>query len=518
MSELRGYRPESEWLRRSHMIKDTWEQIKQGLDVRQNLSNLRKEIKEDGGTAMLQGCLTDCREQLILLLQHEDAKTRKNAALLMGDLGEQAYLEPLYDAYAGEQQMFVKSSYLAAMKNLDYRQYLPELKVHLEELTKSEAAPENEKHVREEVRELSTMIVLLEGVRMHEFYGKDKAYEVVLLTNRNFQAVTQERLKECHPGVVTKVFNAGVMAAVKNLDWTEQVRTYQELLLRINKMKSCPMDPFEAAKVIADSDLLEFMKRNHTGTAPFYFRIEFKSKMELSRKSDFTKKLSGQLEKLTERQLINTTSNYELEIRLVENKEGNCNVLVKLFTLKDHRFAYRQDVVSVSIRPVNAALTVALAKGFLTENGAVLDPFCGVGTMLIERHKLVKANTTYGIDVLEDSILKARANTERARQIIHYVNRDFFDFTHEYLFDEIITNMPFKQGYTTGEDIEKLYQSFFPAARERLKDNGIVVLYSHNREQVKRLAPGGGFTILKEFEISMREGTYVFVLRKNMAV
>ena len=28
------------------------------------------------------------------------------------------------------------------------------------------------------------------------------------------------------------------------------------------------------------------------------------------------------------------------------------------------------------------------------------------------------------------------------REKINFINRDYFDFTHAYLFDEIITNMP----------------------------------------------------------------------------
>ena len=31
----------------------------------------------------------------------------------------------------------------------------------------------------------------------------------------------------------------------------------------------------------------------------------------------------------------------------------------------------------------------------------------------------------------------------------HYINRDFFQFRHDYLFDEVITNMPFQMGHVT---------------------------------------------------------------------
>lgn len=305
------------------------------------------------------------------------------------------------------------------------------------------------------------------------------------------------------------------MARVENLNWLEEIRTYQELLFAVKGLPSCPMDAEKAAEMIVRSDLFKFLARSHEGNPPYYFRVELKCKMDHSKKSAFTRRLSSKIEKLSGRKLINTTSNYEFEIRLIENKEGSCNVLIKLFTLKDERFSYRKEVIPTSIKAVNAALTVKLAQPYMKEGAQVLDPFCGVGTMLIERHKAVKAGTMYGLDILEEAIEKARENTAAAGHIIHYINRDFFDFKHEYLFDEIITNMPFKIGRKTEEEIENLYEAFFSSAKKVLKDDGIMILYSHNAGHVKKMAPANGFTVSETFEISLKEGTYVFVLNRR---
>jgi tRNA G10 N-methylase Trm11 len=142
----------------------------------------------------------------------------------------------------------------------------------------------------------------------------------------------------------------------------------------------------------------------------------------------------------------------------------------------------------------------------------VLDPFCGVGTMLLERNTAVKAKTMYGIDSLGEAIDKARINTKKADVIVNYINRDFFDFKHEYLFDEIITNMPTTGRLMSERALSELYQRFFTKAKEHLKDSAILVLYTHNREFVKKFANNRTYRIEKEFEISMMEGTYVFVL------
>ena len=149
----------------------------------------------------------------------------------------------------------------------------------------------------------------------------------------------------------------------------------------------------------------------------------------------------------------------------------------------------------------------------MKEDAQVLDPFCGVGTMLIERHKAVRANSSYGIDIQEEAILKARENAEAARQVIHFINRDFFQFTHDYLFDEVITNMPFKIGRLTDDGVYDIYKRFFQIIPDFLKKGSILILYTHNKEHVDQLTFRTGFRIIKSHEVSKKEGTDVIILR-----
>ena len=497
------------------MIKEYWNQITQGRDVRQNLSLLRQEIKDKGKLKALSALIKGQEEQLTGLLWSEDAKTRKNAALLMGDLGNQDFLEPVYEAYRREEQRFVKSAYLSAIGNFNYSAYLEELKAQLALLGKLEVTQENRKHLMEEMRELSALVVGAEGIKSHEFTGYDRTYDIVLLTNRNFAGLTQEELSALNPDSKSKVFGAGVRARVTNLRWMDQIRTWQELLFVVRDLGTCPMEPFQAAEVITGSGLLSLLNESNDGGEPWYFRIELKSRKTLEERSAFIRKLSGQIEKLSERRLINSATDYEVELRLIENKEGNCNLLVKLYTLKDTRFSYRREVTPTGIRPATAALTVALAREYMKEGAQVLDPFCGAGTMLIERHKAVRAYTSYGVDIQEEAVLKARKNTEAAGMAAHYINRDFFQFRHDYLFDEVITDMPFVMGRVTEDEIFGLYSRFFHCIGGFLKDDGIMILYSRNRSLVRPLAAQNGFSVWKEYEISKKEGTYVFILGRR---
>ena len=514
------------------MIRETYEKIVQGLDVRQNVSLLRKEIKEENGRPALAYLLSGDFSVLEKLLADEDAKTRKNTALLIGDLGDNRLLKALFEAYEKETTLFVRSAYLTAMKEFDCREYLSvfkeQIKVLEEKLVKEdeqkkEYSPDmaeskhsvtmpNKKHILEELHALSDLVVLMEGIEGHTFTGGDQLSDLVLLTNRNHVNVTAEQLKEL--GIDTyKEFGAGIMLTTDKPSEIARIRTVEEILFAIKGMKNCPMEPEAAAKKIVDAGFIDFLEERHGEEAPFYFRIECKSKMPLDKKSAFTRKMADYLEQFSARMLINSTSRYEVELRLIENKEGNFNVLVKLGTWKDMRFTYRKEVIATSIKPVNAALTVALAKDYIKPEGKVLDPFCGTGTMLIERHKQVPANTSYGIDIYGEAIEKAKVNTETAHQIIHYINRDFFDFKHEYLFDEIITNMPMATAKKSEKDIYDLYRRFFKKAGEHLTEDGTIIMYTHNLEMVKELAKKNEFHFEQMWEISKKEGTYVVVLK-----
>lgn len=499
------------------MTEDRIREILSGIEVRQNLSRLRQDIKENGreGMAALKNMMKENQESWIGLLKNEDAKIRKGAALLLGEMGMAEYLDAIYEALEREKQMFVKSSYLKAIADFDYREYLDKMKERLKKLASEELTAENKKHIAEEMRILSELIIKAEGIVTHFFQGEHIESEIILTANRLYRENLMRLLAE-NAGVSEeqiRLLPAGLRFRTDVLDQVLPIRIYQELFFLVPGMKTCERDAVTAAETISSSALVEFLEERHDGKAPFYFRLEVKKKAASDRDRDFVKKVSAELERLTCRKLINSPSSYEMEIRFIENKEGRYNVPLKLCTIEDNRFAYRKEVIAAGIKPVNAALLVELARPYMEENARVLDPFCGVGTMLIERQKAVKGNTAYGIDIMGDAIEAARKNTEEAGQIIHYINRDFFDFTHEYVFDEIFTDMPFALGRTTEEEVLELHDRFLDRAKAHLTKEGTIIMYTHNPDYVHRTARNKGYRVLKSFPISQKEGTQLLVLR-----
>ena len=198
---------------------------------------------------------------------------------------------------------------------------------------------------------------------------------------------------------------------------------------------------------------------------------------------------------------------------MIEGKSGDYYLLMKLNTIVDRRFSYREEFIPTSIKPVNAALLVELAKDYMIPDAQILDPFCGVGTMLIERQKVVKGNTSYGIDHSPEAIEKAIYNTNLADQIVHYINKDCFTFTHDYPFDEIFTEMPYATGQKTEAEIREVYEKFFPFAKRVLGPEGTIIMYTRNREYVKQFAVKSNFRILKEIKITQRPESYLMILK-----
>ena len=169
----------------------------------------------------------------------------------------------------------------------------------------------------------------------------------------------------------------------------------------------------------------------------------------------------------------------------------------------------------MSIHPATAAMMMRLAKPYLKEDAQILDPCCGVGTMLIERDICVPAREIYGIDIFGDAITGARENATLAGERINFIHRDFLDFKHEYLFDEIITNMPVR-GKKSKEEVDAFYGAFFEKAASLLVKQGKLILYTNETGFVKKqLRLHGEYHLLQEFCIRKKEQFYLYIIEKR---
>ena len=494
------------------MIEELFHQLECQEEIRRTLSEIRAAVKEEkeyqkaleivGDGAVLEGYLL-----------HEDAKVRKNAAALIGDLALENASAALYKAYQTEKTLFVRSAILEALEKTNPYPYLGELSMRYEFLCGSEPKEEEKKHIREELRVLGRILRKEGEEKRHTFMGWNQRNTILLTTYPQYAKQTAEKFSAYRKGLTS----LGVQAVVDNLLNIIEIRTFRELLFPIALKREVAFEdgPECFAKALAESKLLVLLERNHKEAPPFYFRMDVKGRQSLAERSRYLKRAAAVIEEMTERKLINAPEEYEFEVRLYFNQSGKIRVFLKMNTIPMERFSYRRQTIAASIHPSLAALLVDLAKPYLKKRARILDPCCGVGTMLIERHKVVPAREIYAIDIFGEAAEKAGYNVKKAGIRMNVIQKDFFEFTHGNLFDEIISNMPLR-GKRSKEEQDLFYQKFFDKSEGLLVEDGIMVLYSNENGFIKkqlRLHPC--FQLYREYVMLEKEGFTLYIIGRK---
>ena len=115
------------------MIEKYYEALQKRENLRENLVELRKKIKDAAAKEQLMLLIGD-GSLLLELLEEEDPKVRKNAAMILGEMEWTGAADALVTAYEREQTLFVKSTYLKALAYLDITAYQERFKTRMEEL------------------------------------------------------------------------------------------------------------------------------------------------------------------------------------------------------------------------------------------------------------------------------------------------------------------------------------------------------------------------------------------------
>ena len=471
-------------------------------DVRTALIEIKKNIKAN--EAVLKSTKGYSKELFADLLNNEDPKVRKNAALIMGALKEDGFRESLFERYLAENTLFVKSAYLEALMNFDYQIFSDVLTARMEELSKGQHEENELKHIAEELKVLRKMFSVDDKHKRHVFAGTKGPVRIVMTVKKDLIPMVLEKASHINGFTDVKSVFCGVAATITDFAVVKKFRLFKELLLPLNGMGV--MTKAEIPQKLIEGNLLKLLEQLHKEEdGPFYFRITSK---ELD-----VAKLGAKLEAASGGRLVNSPSDYEVEIKLITGKEDKVIAFLKLHTFGDHRFNYRTRHVAASIHPSDAALIAELAKDYMKKGATVMDPFCGVGTMLVERHKNVPARHMYGTDTFAEAIDGGRNNANMARVDINFINRDYFDFTLDHEVDEIITNVPV---FREREEADSFYGRFFKRTETILKKGGIIIMYSDEKNIIKKhMRLNENYKLLREFVFNEKEERYVFVLTNS---
>ncbi|MBX4267750.1 methyltransferase [Clostridium estertheticum] len=498
-----------------------WSKIITEDDPRTLLSVMRDILKKEKPKGMFKRTIGNSKEKLIAFLSHPDPKVRKNVCGVIGELADPAYLEGLYNAYNAEEKLFVRYSYVLAIGNCGSAIDAEKLKEMFEEVVHNEQISKDNnslittnKHINEEKLALTRAIDKLSPTARHEFKGFATPVPMLLtIMNYQYQLTLAELDEKLIEG---RLINDGILICEKDLDKIYSCRTFYELLYPLGDCSDVLFDYKIIAAEIMNADIVGFLNDCHDNesNSPFGYRIEFKTTDSNRDRSDFVKNLSRELDEISSGNLRNSPSSYEVEIRILE-KDNLCNVYIKLYSFKDDRFDYRKNDLATSINPVTAAIVIKSIQQWLEPNAKVIDPFCGAGTMLIERSKLEQFESLTGIDIFRTAITAATINSKLANVDIELISDDTLEFIPYTLYDEIITNMPFDNKSTTHNKYADLYNSFITKIPRLVKSNGMAFVYTIEKELFREiLLDNDQLELLKEIKIeSGRLTPHVFVLR-----
>jgi len=485
------------------------------------LSALRDIIKKEKPRGIFKRTMGNSKGKLSNFLKHSDPKVRKNACGIIGELGDSGYLEALYSAYAIESQLFVRSSYILAIGNCGETFDAEKLQEILDALIIKEKAGEernanknDEKHLNEEKLALTRAIAKLSTHEYHVFKGFANPVPMVLTAMNDQFQITLMDLKE--KSINGTLVNEGILINEKDFNKIYTCRTFYEILYPIDSCKNLILDYKVISAAIFNADIVGFLSQCHdnAGNTPFWYRVEFKTSDYTRERSEFVKNLSRELDEISGGNLKNSPSSYEVEIRIVE--ENNlCSAFIKLYTSKDTRFAYREKTVPASINPVTSAIVIKSISKWLKPNAKVIDPFCGAGTMLIERAKLKGFSSLTGVDIFKLAISAATINSDLANVKIELISEDILEFKSFNLFDEMISNMPFESKAGVSDVKSELYSEFVNKIPKLIRPGGMAFLYTVEKNLLKQNLIGNKHLELID-EIKFESGGLwpnVFVLK-----
>jgi tRNA (guanine6-N2)-methyltransferase len=255
-------------------------------------------------------------------------------------------------------------------------------------------------------------------------------------------------------------------------------------------------------------------RRAHHGRQPKTWRVV--SQMEGSydfRRMDAGETVTNALRRNLPRGIRLVDDDADLEFWLWLSG-GLALVGVRLSDATMRHRQYKRDHLPASLRP-----TVAAAMGWLsrpTPQDVVLDPFCGAGTLLIERGLLTAYDQLLGGDISEEAVGMTRRNARFASINAHIRSWDACSLPLDAAsVTRILTNLPFGKQVGSREQNKSLYTAALSEFGRVLSSDGLLVsLTSEDRLWDTLLREHGWRTVKKLVLVVLGQPASIFVAER----
>ena len=174
----------------------------------------------------------------------------------------------------------------------------------------------------------------------------------------------------------------------------------------------------------------------------------------------------------------------------------------RLLTMPLHRRTYKMETRTGTLHPPLAFALAMLSN--LAANQNVVDPFCGVGTILIESKELEPRICALGIDIDHDSISKAQRTAESAGTEIQFVVGDAGRLpVAAGRIDRVISNPPWGRAVGAEGSIRVHRSAFFEELGRISSAEARIVLLLEPEAELQQSMERSGFAVLLRTQVSL---------------
>ena len=163
----------------------------------------------------------------------------------------------------------------------------------------------------------------------------------------------------------------GCLITTGQLAKVREIRTYQALLFDFYPASIPALDGETIGKTILDAGLTEYICRRHKEEHSFLFRVDVRGQKDIVKKNQLAKELSTYLQENSRGMLINESSFYEVEIRVIVGGQSS-RVFLRLTCMPDERFRYRKYATATVKGGDDRALCEALSETGGQYSGSIL--------------------------------------------------------------------------------------------------------------------------------------------------
>lgn len=421
-------------------------------------------------------------------LQDEDPKIRKNSSILLGYSKNQENILVLRSALENESINWVKPSIILAIGAIGGQEAINSLTSYsTENPEEQEAIRKALEHSYTEKSTIQFLEVLPSPICLH------------LHTCTGMEQILQDEIKEKFGISAKKIENGILEMHYDRMQDLYALRTFTEIIIPAIEIKIS--DRAEIANMIIDAifqqQLLAKILQYHQNIQDsIRYRLEIRGNaIKHSERKQFIEEICKRFREYSST-FVNSPNNYDIEIRIII-ESYQVQIMWKTFAITDNRFDYREKDVPASINPVIAAGIARLLKPISSPENRIWDPFCGSGTLLVERGLLTDYHELIGTDISQKAIAAAEVNIKLAKiKNIKLLCCDMRDIIKKEKFDEIITNMPFGLRVGDHKQNETLYRDFFRIIPQVMNKGGKIILFTQEMALIQRLFQESDLLIL----------------------